>query len=121
MTFPDLTAYPFATQVAKDWRNLLEVYLDAVFAPRLDPLDFAQEGHRLSPVSPDKRSVDKESPDKKSEEKKEWEVVVSYLMDNKNKGISPVFNFLPFERVYKRLKINDKKEVVGIYMFSEVK
>ncbi len=63
MTFPDLTAYPFATQVAKDWRNLLEVYLDAVFAPRLDPLDFAQEGHRLSPVSLDKKSADK----------KEWE------------------------------------------------
>lgn len=49
MTFPDFTAYPFATQVSKDWRNLLDVYLDAVFAPRLDPLDFAQEGHRLSP------------------------------------------------------------------------
>lgn len=54
-------------------------------------------------------------------EKKEWEVVVSYLMDNKNKGMSPIFNILPFERVYKRLKINDEKEVVGIYMFSEVK
>ena len=50
MTFPDLTAYPFATQVAKDWGNLQEVYLDAVFAPVLHPLDFAQEGHRLSPV-----------------------------------------------------------------------
>ncbi len=51
MTFPDLTAYPFSTQVPKDWRNLLDVYLDAVFAPRLDPLDFAQEGHRLSPTA----------------------------------------------------------------------
>ncbi len=50
MTFPDLTAYPFATQVAKDWRNLLDVYLDAVFAPVLHPLDFAQEGHRLTPT-----------------------------------------------------------------------
>jgi presequence protease len=49
MTFPDLTAYPFATQVPKDWRNLLAVYLDAVFAPVLHPLDFAQEGHRLAP------------------------------------------------------------------------
>ena len=54
MTFPDLTAYPFATQVAKDWRNLLDVYLDAVFAPRLDRLDFAQEGHRLSPLPAEK-------------------------------------------------------------------
>lgn len=49
MTFPDLTAYPFATQVAKDHDNLLAVYLDAVFAPTLHPLDFAQEGHRLEP------------------------------------------------------------------------
>jgi Zn-dependent M16 (insulinase) family peptidase len=54
MTFPDLTAYPFATQVGKDWRNLLDVYLDAVFAPRLHALDFAQEGHRLSPLPSEK-------------------------------------------------------------------
>jgi Zn-dependent M16 (insulinase) family peptidase len=49
MTFGDMTAYPFATQVAKDWDNLLGVYLDAVFAPRLDERDFHQEGHRLAP------------------------------------------------------------------------
>jgi len=49
MTYPDLTAYPFATQVSKDYANLLGVYLDAVFAPRLRELDFAQEGHRLAP------------------------------------------------------------------------
>ncbi len=47
MTFPDMTCYPFASQVAKDYDNLLGVYLDAVFRPLLDPLDFAQEGHRL--------------------------------------------------------------------------
>lgn len=50
MTYPDLTAYPFASQVTKDFANLLEVYLDAVFAPQLHPLDFAQEGHRLAPA-----------------------------------------------------------------------
>ncbi len=50
MTYPDLTAYPFSTQVAKDWDNLLSVYLDAVFAPRLDERDFHQEGHRLAPA-----------------------------------------------------------------------
>jgi len=50
MTFPDLTAYPFASQVPKDFDNLLSVYLDAVFAPNLHHLDFAQEGHRLEPV-----------------------------------------------------------------------
>jgi presequence protease len=47
MTFPDMTCYPFASQVAKDYANLTDVYLDAVFKPLLNPLDFAQEGHRL--------------------------------------------------------------------------
>ena len=46
-TSSDWTAYPFASQNRKDFNNLLQVYLDAVFFARLDPLDFAQEGHRL--------------------------------------------------------------------------
>jgi len=46
-TSTDTTAYPFATQNRKDFDNLLGVYLDAVFFPLLDPLDFAQEGWRL--------------------------------------------------------------------------
>ncbi len=46
-TSSDWTAYPFASINRKDFNNLLDVYLDAVFFARLDPLDFAQEGHRL--------------------------------------------------------------------------
>jgi len=46
-TSSDWTAYPFASQNRKDFNNLLQVYLDAVFFSRLDPLDFAQEGHRV--------------------------------------------------------------------------
>lgn len=46
-TSSDWTAYPFASQNKKDFNNLLGVYLDSVFFARLDPLDFAQEGHRL--------------------------------------------------------------------------
>ncbi|EAQ96361.1 insulinase family protein [Congregibacter litoralis] len=46
-TSADWTAYPFASQNRKDFRNLLDVYLDAVFFSKLDPLDFAQEGHRV--------------------------------------------------------------------------
>ena len=46
-TSSDWTAYPFASQNRKDFDNLLKVYLDSVFFARLDPLDFAQEGHRL--------------------------------------------------------------------------
>jgi hypothetical protein len=46
-TSNDWTAYPFASQNRKDFNNLLDVYLDAVFFSRLDELDFLQEGHRL--------------------------------------------------------------------------
>ncbi|PCK09073.1 MAG: peptidase M16 [Alteromonadaceae bacterium] len=46
-TSSDWTAYPFASMNRKDFSNLTDVYLDAVFFSRLDELDFAQEGHRL--------------------------------------------------------------------------
>jgi Zn-dependent M16 (insulinase) family peptidase len=46
-TSSDWTAYPFASKNKKDFNNLLDVYLDSVFFPILDPNDFAQEGHRL--------------------------------------------------------------------------
>ncbi len=46
-TSSDWTAYPFASQSRKDYFNLLDVYLDAVFFSRLHELDFAQEGHRV--------------------------------------------------------------------------
>ena len=45
-TGSDTTAYPFATQNHKDFDNLMRVYLDAVFFPELNILDFAQEGWR---------------------------------------------------------------------------
>jgi len=51
-TSSDWTAYPFASQNRKDFNNLLQVYLDAVFFSRLDPLDFAQEGHRVEFAEP---------------------------------------------------------------------
>ena len=57
-TSSDWTAYPFASQNPKDFNNLLQVYLDAVFFSRLDPLDFAQEGHRVEfeePSNPDSK------------------------------------------------------------------
>ena len=46
-TSSDWTAYPFASQNRKDFFNLMDVYLDAVFFSTLHELDFAQEGHRL--------------------------------------------------------------------------
>jgi len=53
MTSSDWTAYPFASLNRKDYFNLLDVYLDAVFFSRLDELDFRQEGHRLEFEVPD--------------------------------------------------------------------
>ncbi|CAK8684431.1 unnamed protein product [Clavelina lepadiformis] len=47
MTGADYTMYPFSTQNAKDFRNLLLVYLDSVFFPRIRKMDFLQEGWRL--------------------------------------------------------------------------
>jgi Zn-dependent M16 (insulinase) family peptidase len=46
-TGADYTMYPFSSQNAKDYANLLSIYLDASFFPILDRLDFLQEGHRL--------------------------------------------------------------------------
>jgi Zn-dependent M16 (insulinase) family peptidase len=70
MTGADFTIYPFSSQAitclsfacffcvcvffvltalqnAQDFSNLLSVYLDATFHPKLDRMDFLQEGHRL--------------------------------------------------------------------------
>jgi Zn-dependent M16 (insulinase) family peptidase len=52
-TSSDWTAYPFASRNRKDFYNLMDVYLDAVFFPNIDPLDFAQEGHRVEFEKPD--------------------------------------------------------------------
>jgi presequence protease len=52
LTGADFTCYPAATQVPKDFYNLLEVYLDAVFHPILKELSFLQEGHRLEFSNP---------------------------------------------------------------------
>jgi Zn-dependent M16 (insulinase) family peptidase len=48
MTYSDKTVYPFASTDKTDFFNLLDVYLDAAFFPRLDYLDFLQEGWRLA-------------------------------------------------------------------------
>lgn len=49
MTFPDKTIYPISSRNEQDFLNLTEVYLDAVFAPRIlqDPNIFYQEGWHI--------------------------------------------------------------------------
>jgi Zn-dependent M16 (insulinase) family peptidase len=43
-TYPDKTCYPVASQNLKDFHNLVDVYLDAVFNPRITQDFFMQEG-----------------------------------------------------------------------------
>lgn len=47
-----------------------------------------------------------------------WDVVISYLTPNKNKP-AILLQALPFERIYKRIKVSDNKEVTGVYMFHD--
>ncbi|MBI2743634.1 MAG: insulinase family protein [Chlamydiales bacterium] len=52
LTGSDFTCYPAASQVEKDFYNLLDVYIDAVFHPELKEVSFLQEGHRLEFADP---------------------------------------------------------------------
>ncbi|MDR3348606.1 MAG: insulinase family protein [Acidaminococcales bacterium] len=55
MTFPDKTMYPVASRNGKDFRNLMDVYLDAVFYPDIyrNKYIFQQEGWHYELLSPD--------------------------------------------------------------------
>lgn len=53
MTYPDKTIYPVASQNLKDFYNLVDVYIDAVFFPRLERGMFEQEGWHLELTAPD--------------------------------------------------------------------
>jgi len=54
MTYPDKTTYPVASQNVQDFYNLIDVYLDAVFHPRLTPHVLQQEGWHLELEAPDR-------------------------------------------------------------------
>jgi presequence protease len=60
-TSSDWTMYPFCTQNRKDFYNLMDVYLDAVFFPKIELLSFRQEGHRMEveshPESSDSQNI----------------------------------------------------------------
>ena len=49
MTFPDKTVYPVSSRNRQDFRNLMDIYMDAVLHPLAvsDPKVFRQEGWRL--------------------------------------------------------------------------
>lgn len=48
MTSQAYTVYPIATNVKKDFFNLAEVYVDAVYFPELTEQTFRREGHHLT-------------------------------------------------------------------------
>ncbi len=56
-TYPDKTCYPVASQNLRDFYNLIEVYLDAVFYPLLSRETFEQEGWHYELEAPDKPIV----------------------------------------------------------------
>jgi Zn-dependent M16 (insulinase) family peptidase len=49
-TSSDNTSYPFSTQNAQDYYNLMHVYLDATLNPKLNETDFNQEGFRIEVI-----------------------------------------------------------------------
>ncbi len=52
-TFPDKTCYPVASTNLQDFYNLIDVYLDAVFFPRLSPAILQQEGWHIEATETD--------------------------------------------------------------------
>lgn len=57
MTYPEKTLYPAASLVSSDYYNLMDVYADAVFFPKLSKKAFAQEGWRLELDENNKASI----------------------------------------------------------------
>jgi len=53
MTYPDMTCYPVASTNLKDFYNLIDVYLDAVFFPRISEKTLQQEGWHYELEAPD--------------------------------------------------------------------
>ncbi|ABN64596.2 predicted protein [Scheffersomyces stipitis CBS 6054] len=92
MTGHDFTFYPFATTNAKDFDNLMDVYLSSVFEPLLSYNDFIQEGWRLE-------NEDINDP----ESKLELKGVVYNEMKGQNSNTSYYFYIKFLESIYPSL------------------
>ncbi len=54
-------------------------------------------------------------------EEKVWEIVISYLVENNNKPVSVVPTFapqLPFQRVYKKVMMDESGQVAEFLMYD---
>ncbi|TDT40563.1 hypothetical protein CLV90_3412 [Maribacter spongiicola] len=50
-----------------------------------------------------------------------WEIVVSYLVENtnpKNSPLAAITSEFKYHRIYKKLKIDENKNVVGFFMWE---
>jgi hypothetical protein len=57
-----------------------------------------------------------------NKKEKVWVIVVSYLVENINKPESPLGAFTAsykYHRIYKKVKIDNDKNVLGFYMFEK--
>lgn len=57
-----------------------------------------------------------------NKEDKVWDIVVSYLVENINKPESPIGMLstrYPYHRIYKQVKIDDDKKVIGFYIYEK--
>ncbi|ALC40081.1 maker587 [Drosophila busckii] len=97
LTAVDFTVYPFSSRNEVDFRNIQQIYLDAVFSPNLYYLDFLQEGWRFehSDIN-DPRS----------------EIMLKGIVYNEMKGI-----FSENTRIFKRSMI---KNLLPSYAYSYV-
>jgi hypothetical protein len=75
----------------------------------------------LSDILPEKNSDFRLEQAEYNSNEKFWEIVVSFLIENINKSNSPFTQLgqnLPYERVYKKLKVTDEKQVLGFYIYK---
>src|SRR5579863_7879026 len=56
-TYPDKTIYPVASQNLKDYYNLVDVYLDTGFYPRLARETFEEQGWHYEIERPDDEMI----------------------------------------------------------------
>jgi len=50
-----------------------------------------------------------------------WEIIVSYLVDNTNKRNFPmaaITGDFQYYRIYKRLKVDSEKHVIGLFIYN---
>lgn len=50
-----------------------------------------------------------------------WEIVISYLVDNtnpRNNSLLAISSEFKYHRIYKKIKIDKNKEILGFYIFE---